>query len=98
MIDFRPKVILANQKYELENNSDFDDGIPFKELDDLQQQYTKNKKNKNEDLSILQQKITEIDEETQKEFFSQTFHPNEKTVKLIVKLGYDPSYVLDCLN
>ena len=98
MIDFRPKVILANQKYELENNSDFDDGIPFKELDDLQQQYTKNKKNKNEDLSILQQKITEIDEETQKELFSQTFHPNEKTVKLIVKLGYDPSYVLDCLN
>jgi hypothetical protein len=70
MIDFRPKVILANQKYELENNSDFDDGIPFKELDDLQQQYTKNKKNKNEDLSILQQKITEIDEETQKELFS----------------------------
>lgn len=70
MIDFKPKVILANQKYELENNSDFDDGIPFKELDDLQQQYTKNKKNKNEDLSILQQKITEIDEETQKELFS----------------------------
>ena len=54
MIDFKQKVVLANQKYELENNSDFDDGIPFKELDDLQQQFAKNKRNKNEDLSILQ--------------------------------------------
>ncbi len=36
MIDFRPKVVIANKKYELENNSDFDDGIPVKELDDLQ--------------------------------------------------------------
>jgi hypothetical protein len=35
MIDFKPKVILVNRKYELENNSDFDDGIPVKELDDL---------------------------------------------------------------
>lgn len=36
MIDFKQKVLLANKKYELENNTDFDDGIPVNEFDDLQ--------------------------------------------------------------